>query len=121
MSIFKKMAFTSHSGVDLDWKIDCDGLTNRDLDTLAYIVSCNFVFNDVIGVLTGGIRFANALKKYICKTALYPLIVDDVLTTGKSMEEEYEKINSPAIGIVIFSRTINCAAWIHPIFILNLK
>ena len=38
MSIFKKGVFTSHSGVDLLWKIDCDDLTDQDLDTLAYSI-----------------------------------------------------------------------------------
>lgn len=121
MSIFKQKEFVSHSGKILSWKIDCDDFTDEDLDTLAFIVSQKFIFNDVIGIPTGGMRFANALTQYIDKKAEYSLIVDDVLTTGKSMIAESKKISScscsyDAIGVVIFSRIKNYPDWIHPIF-----
>jgi len=125
MSIFKKIDFTSHAGKSLNWKIECDDLTDEDLETLAYIVSRKFIFNDVIGIPTGGMRFANALTQYIDKAATYPLIVDDVLTTGKSMIAEAEKLSHcscetyTAIGVVIFSRIANYPDWVHPIFELN--
>ena len=61
-------------------------------------------------------RFANALTQYIDKTADYPLIVDDVLTTGKSMNEEYQKLGYAAVGVVIFSRIENYPVWVYPIF-----
>lgn len=124
MSIFKQIVFKSHSGELLNWKIDCDDFTDEDLDTLAFIVSQKFIFNRVIGIPTGGMRFANALTQYIDKKATYPLIVDDVLTTGKSMIAEAKKISSCscsyAIGVVIFSRIENYPDWIHPIFKLNI-
>jgi len=125
MSIFKQTDFTSHSGKILSWKIECDDLTKEDLDTLAFIVSRKFIFNDVIGIPTGGMRFANALTQYIDKKATYPLIVDDVLTTGKSMIAEAKKLSHcscetyTAIGVVIFSRIENYPDWIHPIFKLS--
>lgn len=119
MSIFKKIDFISHAGNLLKWKIDCDDLTDEDLATLAVLVSRKFSFNNVMGIPTGGTRFANALTPYITKTADVPLIVDDVLTTGKSMTEFYQKLAHPAIGVVIFSRVAYYPVWVYPIFELN--
>jgi orotate phosphoribosyltransferase len=44
------------------------------------------------------------------------LIVDDVLTTGKSMEEMRKKhSNVLTIGVVLFARG-KCPKWVEPIF-----
>lgn len=45
------------------------------------------------------------------------LIVDDVLTTGKSMKEQRGK-RIDAVGIVVFARG-PCPAWIRPLFTCN--
>lgn len=112
-NLFVKRSFTSHSGVDLDWKIDCDALSEEDIETLAFIISRTFSFGRVVGVPTGGLRLAAALEKYATDGGV--LIVDDVLTTGKSMEEARDKVSEDVMGAVIFARG-DYPDWIFPIF-----
>lgn len=101
--LFKFGAFTSHSGVHLPDKIDCDALTPADWDTMAAWVARYVDFKAVVGIPTGGLQFAAALERY-CKPGGYTLIVDDVLTTGASMEEARLKVKGPSFGVVIFAR-----------------
>jgi hypothetical protein len=121
-SIFIEKNFTSHAGLDLDFKIECDNLTDEDVKTLAKIISEKYMFFNVIGIPTGGTRLADELKKYSNKESNVLLIVDDVLTTGKSMQNERKKLDYSMIvndliikGVVIFARN-NCPDWIEPIF-----
>lgn len=126
MSLFEKVNFTSHSGKQLDWKIECDALTDEDWECIAYIISKRFKFGRIRGIPNGGLKLASALEKYCdeiaCKTVI--LIVDDVLTTGSSMEEvrneEIKNIKGVRIieGIVLFARG-KCPDWITPIFQFN--
>ena len=115
MALFVKQDFIMHSGGIASYKIDCDALSDEDIETLAFIISEKGKFSRVVGVPRGGMRLANALKKYV--SGVGPtLIVDDVLTTGASMEEAREKLNDPkAVGIVIFARK-QPASWIKPLF-----
>jgi hypoxanthine phosphoribosyltransferase len=116
MSIFIKKDFISHAGMSLDFKIECDNLTDEDIETLAYIISKEVKFRDVIGIPTGGIRLQNALEKYKIESSILPIIiVDDVLTTGKSMKEYKKKYNAD-YGYVIFSRAKRLPSWIGAIF-----
>jgi predicted amidophosphoribosyltransferase len=120
MNLFKYGRFTSHSGVTLPFKIDCDALEDEDLETLARVVATRFEFSKVIGVPRGGLRFAEFLDPHI-RTNGPILIVDDVLTTGRSMQEMWLKVAKDqydTIGIVIFARGPH-PAWIKPIFYLN--
>jgi len=121
--MFDKIKFKSHSGLNLQWKINCDSLTDNDLNTLAYIVSEKYTFYDVIGIPTGGNRLSKALLKYADKRTNTLLLVDDVLTTGNSMEEFRKELSlkhGHIQGVVIFSRTKEQFDWIDPIFKLNL-
>ncbi len=72
------------------------------------------------GIPTGGTKLATALVKYTNKDSIYYLIVDDVLTTGTSMEKAAKSISDRSRltrGVVIFSRSeIPIPEWIHPIF-----
>jgi orotate phosphoribosyltransferase len=110
--------FKLHSGEETFFKIDCDALSDEDLDTLARLATEMLTtYCDVEGVPTGGTRFAKALEKYAWKIegAVNPplLIVDDVLTTGASMEEQ--RAGRKAQGIVIFARG-QCPDWVKAIF-----
>ena len=123
-NLFNHREFESHSGRKLKWKIECDALNEEDLESLAKLISSKFKFRNVVGIPTGGIRLAKKLKEYEDKTSNSLLIVDDVLTTGKSMKEEKKKFKGKfyvIIGVVIFSRTTKYPRWIHPIFVLNKK
>jgi hypothetical protein len=129
MSLFQKINFTSHAGLPLTWKLECDALTEADWAAIAYIVSRNVRFTSAHGIPRGGLAFAKALNVY--KEDRGPddeflLIVDDVLTTGKSMEEKKKWIlerephcKNKIMGVVLFSRAPQCPSWIMPVFTLN--
>lgn len=110
--LFNSGNFTLHSGQQSSFKIDCDALTTADLEALAcFAVGFLPPFGSVEGVPTGGLSLAAALKPYATEGPL--LIVDDVLTTGASMEEHRD--SREAIGLVIFARG-QVPAWVTPLF-----
>lgn len=116
-NLFQYGAFKSHSGLHLPDKIDCDALTSADWDTAAAWVARKISFQDVVGIPRGGLMFASALQQY--KRAdghWHMLIVDDVLTTGRSMFEYRQKYPG-AKGAVLFSRTPNVPEWIFARFV----
>jgi orotate phosphoribosyltransferase len=119
--LFQRGAFNLHSGAPADWIINCDALTDSDLDTLAFLIAKKIgPFRQVIGVRRGGLRIADALKKYCTVSGSknhLRLVVDDVLTTGASMEE----MRRPGdIGAVIFARG-PCPWWVTPLFSMEDK
>lgn len=119
MSIFVRKDFVMHSGGIARFKIDCDALTDEDIETIAWIISQKGKFKRVHGVPRGGLRLATALEKYKSEEGVY-LIVDDVLSTGASMEEAKAKLNWPtAVGVVIFARS-KCPTWVRPVFEMNM-
>lgn len=109
--------FVSHSGLTLPFKIECANLTYKDWECLAWLVS-NMVgsFGSVEGVPRGGLLLANRLKDYITEGPV--LIVDDVFTTGASMDQQRNK--RYAKGAVVFARTTP-PDWIGSIFLLNTR
>jgi len=111
MTLFKRGDFQLHSGDLSSWKIDCDALTDEDIETLAWMIADRFMFGSVEGVPSGGLRLAEALARWARTGKL--LIVDDVLTTGASMEEQ--RAGREAIGVVIFARRA-CPDWVTPVF-----
>jgi len=122
MNLFKLGDFILHSGQKSYWKIDCDALTTEDWVTLARIVYESVgKFRKAIGIPIGGLKLAKALKSYQFSNPEYPiLIVDDVLTTGKSMERLRQEINDKCIGVVVFARG-ECPDWITPLFKVNFE
>jgi len=115
-NLFVKQDFISHSGKELDFKIECDALTDEDIETLSYIISKKFNFFGVIGIPRGGLRLAKALEKYKTMESSYLLLADDVLTTGKSMRGYRDKyIKYSVIGTVLFARG-KCPDWVIPLF-----
>lgn len=114
MALFQLGNFTLHSGKRSSWKVDCDALTDRDWQALAFIISRQVKFSSVIGVPRGGLKLASNLNKY-CQLGYPTLIVDDVLTTGASMEEVKKQIAGDAIGYVVFARG-KCPDWIKALW-----
>ncbi len=115
--MFVLKSFQSHSGMTLPFKIECDSLTKDDWECLACIISTVIgQFGSVEGVPRGGLKLADALEKY--KTSGSLLIVDDVFTTGASMEKQRNRRN--AKGAVVFARTTP-PDWIRSIFLLNTR
>ena len=110
MSLFKFGSFVAASGKTLNWKIECDSLTNEDWDCLASIgASLVQPFYKVLGVPRGGLRFAEALRKYENPKGTSFLLVDDVLTTGGSVERSMAQQNLvrlfPDEILVVFDRS----------------
>ena len=101
MNLFQLGKFKSHAGLDLDWKIECDALTDEDWECLAKMISERTQFGSVYGIPRGGTKLANALQKYCIPNHPIHLVVDDVWTTGKSMREEMKQGD---IGFVVFAR-----------------
>lgn len=119
-TLFIQKDWVTHSGGTAHYKIECDALTDEDIETLAFIVSQKGAFTHVRGVPHGGTRLAKALEKYrVRRGDGVKLIVDDVLTTGRSMEDAKRETGwSDAVGVVIFARG-QCAEWIRPMFQMN--
>lgn len=123
MNLFQQGTFKLSSGVPSDFKIDCDALTDKDWQTLAYLVRKMVgPFASVEGVPTGGLKLAAALKPFANSDGPV-LLVDDVLTTGRSMEKlsllKYGShfFHKQLIGAVVFARG-PCPSWIKPLFTL---
>lgn len=124
MNLFIKKEWVMHSGEISDFKIECDALTDENLETLAHLISSKFKFYRVVGVPRGGNRLAEKLRNYTidrfdAEGEDKLLIVDDVLTTGASMEEakhiHHPELLNRIIGVVIFARG-KCPDWVYPIF-----
>lgn len=101
MTLFQLGNFISHAGNELEWKIECDALTDEDWDCLAKMISQRTRFGSVYGIPRGGIKLAKALEKYITPNHPLRLVVDDVYTTGKSMKDV---MTGTDLGFVVFAR-----------------
>ena len=128
MNLFQTGFFKLHSGTASNFKIDCDALTDEDINTIALqLVQRLPKFRAVEGVPQGGLRLAEAMQKYTYTSQSdsglfveigWPLlIVDDVYTTGGSMEE-YRAGRVDTIGAVIFARKPT-PHWVTPLFRLE--
>lgn len=123
--MFAKKVFQSHAGKPLTWKIECDDLTDKDLETFAYLVHSSLKFHKVIGIPNGGLRLAAMLKRYETPKARTLLIVDDVLTTGGSMHKARAELVRDGVemrtirGVVLFARQ-EWPDWIIPVFSYHL-
>ena len=115
MNLFKKEKIKLSSGKISDFKIECDALTNKDWECLAYLISKIIEFRGVIGVPTGGTKLASHLSKYCINDKSLPMLIcDDVLTTGKSMKN-MKVLMGNVKGVVIFARG-KCPKWVTPLF-----
>ena len=119
ITLFSWGNFKSHSGDELGFKINCDALSDVDLDCLAEMIAGRFSFFGVVGVPDGGRRLSDKLQRYIDYNSRNLLIVDDVLTTGRSMNimkaEWIHEFHQDIVGVVIFARG-ECPDWVTPVF-----
>lgn len=133
MSIFKSQTITKSDGTKLDWVIDCDDFTDTELGIFAKLIISKYPDfflvthpNSHYGSCVP--RLAKAIADIKIGTPLdqakYILIVDDVLTSGKSMEDlaigyrekrTWDPRFQNIVGAVIFARG-PCPAWITPLF-----
>ncbi len=119
-NLFVEETFVGHSGGTLHWKIEMDALTNAEWKCIARMIMEHQkdFFQAAIGIPRGGLKLSSYLNEYATQNSKDPyLIVDDVLTTGGSMEEfkkEHFK-DKKTIGWVVFSRR-KPADWINTLF-----
>lgn len=123
MNLFQKGEIILSSGIKSDFKIECDALTDADIECCAYLIRKRVTFNRVYGVPTGGLRLQKALEKYCHPMSENVLIVDDVITTGKSFETFVRglkdvEMGTTIIGFVIFSRGEGIS-WVQSLFKMN--
>ena len=113
MSLFGTGHFKLASGRESFFKIDCDALTDEDWEAIALMASKILPpFGVVEGVPRGGLKLAEAMKRYL-STSGPVLICDDVWTTGGSMEKMRD--GREAIGLVAFARG-PIKPWIYAVF-----
>jgi len=122
MDLFQSINFKSHSGLDLSWKIEMDALSDPDWFTIKrMILELTPPFREAVGIPKGGVKLGDLLNEHATGKEEDPIcIVDDVLTTGESMEyflTQYQRNRRPftAIGWVVFART-QCPPWVTALF-----
>lgn len=124
-NIFRHGVFDSNAGLALRYKIECDGLSAADWECWAKEIIRHTEFGRVVGVPRGGLAFARALEPYVKVGSPKVLIVDDVLTTGRSMHRVREKLVGEGVdlfdvkGLVLFKRQSPYEPkpwWIYAVF-----
>ena len=128
MTLFNVGNFESHSSGNLKWKVECDALTDADWDGIVQAaVELGLLrtgYSQITPIPTGGVPFAESIKRNITWHMLGApvLFVDDVLTTGRSMEQARLALELKdfrfAKGIVAFARG-PCPNWIKPVWRLG--
>ena len=122
MSLFQKVDFKSHSGLNLSWKIECDEISKKEWKCLAEMIMDyeKRPFRAALGIPRGGIILGTYLNEYSTQNIEDPyLIVDDVLTTGGSMDDfvnSYFRNRKPNyFGWVVFARN-KPQHWVKALF-----
>ena len=119
--LFQSVDFVSHSGLDLKWKIECDAISDPEWFTISQmIMEISPPFKEAIGIPRGGTKLGNLLNQHGTGKRKDPrCIVDDVLTTGGSMNEFLRKRHwrnpTDYMGWVVFSR-IKPPEWVTALF-----
>jgi hypothetical protein len=112
INLFQWGKFTSHAGLELNWKIECDAISKEEWKCLARIIREKETKNwcRAEGIPRGGIPLAQELDKFSTRSNSDPvLICDDIWTTGTSfndyIQEHYPNwLQAQGIKWVIFSR-----------------
>ena len=121
IDLFQRIDFTSHSGLDLTWKIEMDALTRDEWECIAHMIfELSPPFKEAIGIPRGGVKLGKLLNLHGTGKREDPIcIVDDVLTTGGSMNEFKTKRHwrnpSKYIGWVVFARN-KPPSWVKALF-----
>ena len=119
--LFQSVDFKSHSGIDLSWKIECDALQDAEWFTISkMIMELSPPFRKAVGIPRGGVKLGNLLDVHGTGKRTDPIcIVDDVLTTGGSMNDfkRTKQWREPTkyIGWVVFARTAP-PDWVNVLF-----
>ncbi len=125
MATVAKAAATLFSDSYLDCVIDCRTLSEADWSCIARQVTKRHVpFGRVVSASEGGENLVQALEPHQDPTSGYVLVVDDVLTTGSSMEEARRKLVAGGTHIndvlgFVFCARASCPSWVTPWLMLN--
>jgi hypothetical protein len=112
-ALFERGAATLESDEKPKWRLNTESLTAADIESIARLAAERVGhFGRVEAVQPGGARLADALRRYATRGPL--LIVDDVLTSGATMEAQRE--GREAVGVVLFAMG-PCPDWVKPIFV----
>jgi len=86
--LFQLGDFTSHAGLPLKWKIECDAINEYEWQCLAQMIMMyqHEPFSKVLGIPRGGLPLQKAMEKYVTKGDYPWMVVDDVYTTGTSFK-----------------------------------
>ena len=106
MALFKWGRFKSAAGLLLDYKIECETLTEDDWHCIAQAARKILPrYGTVYSVPTGGDLLTLRLFAHRDKRSKTPLVVDDVWTTGASMFNTVRQHKlDDWIGFVAFAR-----------------
>lgn len=116
MTIFNYGNYTLPSGGRSRWKLDLSELNDEEWVEIADIaIRCLPLFGSVESVPTGGDKLANILHAHRRKDHPNILIVEDVITTGQSMELIRDG-RDDAVGLAVFSRMNPPPPWVTPLF-----
>lgn len=116
--LFQLGQFKLHSGETSNWKIECDALSMWEWEAIATMfLPILPAFGSVVGIPRGGVPLARALIQHETQGCKQTLLVDDVLTTGGSMERG-RLLYPGAIGAVLFARG-PVPKWIIPLFTMS--
>tara|TARA_Y100001963_G_C6532740_1_gene331857 strand:+ start:211 stop:609 length:399 start_codon:yes stop_codon:yes gene_type:complete len=118
--LFVEEDFIGHSGGELHWKIECDAITSPEWKCIARMIfeRERRPFQAAIGIPRGGVELSRWLNEYSTQNPEHPyLIVDDVLTTGGSMDEYREENfdGKESFGWVVFARK-QPQPWVKALF-----
>ena len=121
IKLFQTTDFKSHSGLDLSWKIECDALQDGEWFTLSkMIMEISPPFSKAVGIPRGGVKLGDLLNVHGTGKRTDPIcIVDDVITTGESMNDfrrtKHWREPTEYIGWVVFARTTP-PDWVNVLF-----
>ena len=121
IKLFQTTDFKSHSGLDLSWKIECDALQDGEWFTLSkMIMELSPPFSKAVGIPRGGVKLGDLLNIHGTGKRTDPIcIVDDVITTGESMNDfrrtKHWREPTEYIGWVVFARTTP-PDWVNVLF-----
>lgn len=116
MALFQTGDFTLASGKRSTFKIECDALTDEDWSSLARLIAeRSGDFSSVVGIPRGGLKLAKALEPYASQGSHPRLVVDDVCTTGGTLQ----KYILPGDRVwVVFARQ-HVPKGVHSLFQMN--
>jgi len=120
MDLFQSVDFIGHSGKQLNWKIECDAISDSEWWTLAKMIVEyeDRPFQAAIGIPRGGNKLERWLNDYSTQNADDPyLICDDVLTTGGSFHDFVEANfkDKEYFGWCVFARS-KPPLWVNALF-----